>query len=210
MSRIERYMFTYILGVLIVLKELLTKYFVVLDKSFNNFIIDYLQVIYDEDKRLLIDKVLVLFGLYLIFFYVFSSVFSVNVESFKKIIKFNSTNILSFYKNSLLFFGKIFFKNSIAFLMLITFTYVIFSRDYNYQNYLLGFLELAKLPLMIFGTIIFSVIFNIKRVVVFSSIYGTITLYIFFVKYISYSHLLILYILLIILCVTQLLAKNDL
>lgn len=157
--------------------------------DFTNFVRNDLHRIYEpETKTLLIMQVIALICLYVICYYGFFKDFSLGIERFKNLIKFNSKGIIDFYIKGILFFGKILFIDTIS-LISLPILYMFFSKDYNYDGYVGGILDLLKLSLLLILVLLLGVVFPFKRIAVLVMVYVVIISYIFFFKSLPYSYI---------------------
>lgn len=193
MKKFKSLMITFLIATLVLLKEV-TKY----KKSYNidnfsYFIREYFNNVYIKqgDREILnIERLLLVTAFYFLIYYLFYRDFSVNIESFKNIIKYNSKNIFHYYFNVIRFFSSIFIKlaifNIVIFLMF-------FKLFFNDTSYLTGILDLIKLPLILYLALLFCVVFPIKRVVVSIITYILIVFYILILNKISIHYTFIIY-----------------
>ncbi|ERK56153.1 hypothetical protein HMPREF1983_01471 [Gemella bergeri ATCC 700627] len=114
--------------------------------TFSQFIRYDMHKIFDEDRQIIIEQVILLLALYMAFFHVYSKVLSVNIENFKKMMRYKCTSILDLEIKTFSFFFKIFFKDAVIFLFVLIIEYMFKTKDINLYNYYHGIVDIAKLP----------------------------------------------------------------
>lgn len=182
--------------------------------NFNYFIRDYFNKIFifvSENERILnVEQLSLALSVYVILFYFFIIKTATNIESFKKVIKYNSQHIVDFYLKAIRFFGRIFIIDNLKMFCFFVGTYSLIFLDTNIANYIVGILDLLKLSLMLFLVLVISIVYNIKRFVTLFLLYTTIIIYIFFFNYSSFIYIAILYLIFAVVFLAKLFfAKYD-
>ena len=170
MNKIKMFILQGVISLLLLSKELFLKDREINENpTFDYFIKKVLHSIYIDlgnKKELIIHQVIFLMCLYIVFFYIFIKLLSMNIENFKEIIKYNSSGLINFFKKTLLFFANILLISTLQCMTIFVASFSILYRDYNYNNYIIGILAVLKLPLFFGAILLLTIIFPIKKMVV--------------------------------------------
>lgn len=208
MKKYKLLFITWFISALILLKELSLYVRVHKNNDFSYFVREYFNYVYIKvgiREELNVERFFIVLVFYLLIYYIFYSVISVNIESFKNIIKYNSSSIVNYYYNSIKFFSRIFLLMAIFNLVIFG---IIFKIFYNGTNYLEGMLDLLKLPLLMYLALLIGVLFPVKRVALAVLMYLVIVAYILFFNRNPFSYIAIVYLMVLATSLTRLFSKK--
>lgn len=208
MATVKKQMLLLIISFLIVLKEIFENKEIVLTHNFNYFIRDIFHKIFIGDevtKQIDISQTIIAVSTYLVIYYLFFTVLSVNIESMKNILRFNSSGLLRLYYSASKIFGKMYLQASVIMFIVFGGAYLTVKQDFLVTNYLEGFLDLLKLQLIIFVVLLVTIILPLKRMLVFVCLYLAVISYVLYFNSASYIYIGIMYALVLVMFVFRIL-----
>ncbi|MGX7111699.1 hypothetical protein [Gemella cuniculi] len=156
-------------------------------ENFNDFIRYNLHKIYEEDKWLDVEKIILLICMYVAFYVVYTKLLSLHINDFKKMIRYKSKRVFELKRKTIIFFLKFLISNTVVMISAVVSIYIFITKNYEFSDYIFGIADLLKLPLLLLIVLLISVSYNFNKIMIFSMCYFSIIIYIFFVNYLFFK-----------------------